>query len=272
MFGAGSIISAPPLYLRMGQLAAGLLSVGATADLYGQDTRAHILTCRRVAAGARGLVVVGDIELWQATGPEFDGAFSWAPMGAASAPTWGAPGDKLTGGLICPVGAVALGGFRGISGLRRNVTAEWVVDSVPAVPAQHDALLAGTTRFGASPRLLYAGGVGYGTGGKIRGAVCLGDNPDALTIDVSADAEGTFTGQARALTHYSMHRRSSTANLAGYCGAWTGLDVNADGGDSVRVGPNATPVEADELDFEVTLARRGAWSARCISLIADFGV
>ena len=262
---------APLSFASMTSLATGLATVGMTADLVGQDTGAHIATCRRVSQGARGLVIVGDIELWQATGPEFNGAFSWQPVNSAGPLSWGAPGDKLTGGIVCPVGAIALAGFRGISGLRRNVTAEWIVDSVPASPAQHDALLAGATRYGASPRLLYAGGVGYGTANKIRGAVCLGDDPDNLTIDVSDDAEGTFTGQARTLTHYSMHRRTSTANLAGYCGAWTGLDFNADGGDSVRVGPNTTPVEADQVDYEVTLARRGAWVARCISVIADFG-
>lgn len=261
-----------PSFRRMTDLAGSVVDVGRFGLLIGDDTEAPILIARRVAAGARGLIVMGDITLWQASGSEFDGAFAWASVNAAGAVAWGTPGSPTTGGIVCPVGAVALGGFRGISGLRRDVTAEWVVDAPPASPTQHDALLTGVTRYGASPRLLYAGGVGYGTGGKIRGAVALGDNPDTLTIDVSSDAEGVFSGQARALTHYSMHRRSSTANLAGYCGVWTGLDANADGGDSVRVSGNTTPVEADALDFELTVARRGAWTARCISIIADFGV
>jgi len=267
---AGPVVDPAPRFGRMSALAAAL-PLGGVGWLVGATTEAVVLVARRVSAGARGLILMGEITLWQADGTEFDGDYQWLPVGAAAAPTWGVAGDITTGGMIVPEGAVTLRGLRGIRGLRRAATAEWVVDSVPASPLQHDALISGAVRYGGSPRLLYGGGVGYGTGGKIRGAVCLGDDPDAFTVDVSTDAEGTFTGQARALTHYSMHRRSSTDNLAGYCGAWTGLDSNADGGDSIRLGPNTTPVEANFDDYELALARQGAWVARCVSVVADYG-
>jgi hypothetical protein len=172
----------------MSALDAGLTTVGRLAQLVGATTGAVILTCRRVAAGAGGLEILGPILLWQADGTEFDGSFAWAALAGASI-TWGVAGAEAAGGLILGAGYAALPGFRPLRTRALCLSARMVAVALPVSPASGDGACVGAHAVAAARARL--GGLGYSTTSPRGGAVIAGDTTSATP---------TFVAGATALT------------------------------------------------------------------------
>ena len=263
--GGGS--SAPdgtlPTYTTMSALDAGLTTVGRMAQLVGATTGAVILTCRRVAAGAGGLEILGPILLWQADGTEFDGAFAWASLGTAGAVTWGAAGDEATGGLIPPIGTVMLSGFRRLHGIRqRAMVAQWYVEAVPASPGTGMCLAVGVTPADEDPLRLIGYGIGY-SATNYRNIVHAGatsyDAPSATAGGINLAPPAlpylvTVSGLAHPIASSSVQVQS---------GAIFGADVATGGGGASASASNGLPAAAN---LAPTVTRVGIWTARLISL------
>jgi hypothetical protein len=194
--GGGS--SAPdgtlPTYTTMSALDAGLTVVGRMAQLVGATTGAVILTCRRVAAGAGGLEILGPILLWQADGTEFDGSFAWAALAGASI-TWGVAGAEATGGLILDVGYAALPGFRPLRTRNLGLSARMVAVALPVSPATGDGACVGAHAVAAARARL--GGFGYSTTSPRSASASSADTASATpTLSVSSTTMTVADGVA----------------------------------------------------------------------------
>jgi len=244
--GGGS--SAPdgtlPTYTTMSALDAGLTVVGRMAQLVGATTGAVILTCRRVAAGAGGLEILGPILLWQADGTEFDGSFAWASLAGASI-TWGVAGAEATGGLILGAGYAALPGFRPLRTRNPCLSARMVAVALPVSPASGDGACVGSHAVVAGRARL--GGFAYSTTNPRSGVVGAADTTSATpaltttvtnltvsdgdTLDVSM--ESAHSGGAQV----GVNGTATRSNLAGVSNTARATPAAITGGDAADLRP-----------------------------------
>jgi hypothetical protein len=249
----------------MSALDAGLTTVGRMAQLVGATTGAVILTCRRVAAGAGGLEILGPILLWQADGTEFDGSFTWASLGTAGAVTWGAAGTEAAGGLIPPAGTVRLGGFRNISGRHGYVRAAVWIEALPGTPVAGDCIMVGQARAGAST--MFGGGIGRSTTNDWRSASRSGAAVDVPPITTTTPAFAPVTG-AISWLHWVRVKTGNAANLGSANGGYENVNNS---GQWAGAGANSTTMGTSEVDYAPCVALVGAWTARITRLICDWG-
>jgi hypothetical protein len=143
--GGGGPDGTLPTFTTMTALDAGIPTIGRMAQLVGAATGAVILTARRVAEGAGGLEILGPVQLWQASGTEFDGA--WAPSAAGTitpAFSWGAPGDVATGGVnLSGGGYLRFPGWQPLNINNISIMARARVLAVPDTPVAGDGVACG---------------------------------------------------------------------------------------------------------------------------------
>ena len=260
--GGGS--SAPdgtlPAYTTMSALDAGLTTVGRMAQLVGATTGAVILTCRRVAAGAGGLEILGPILLWQADGTEFDGSFAWAALGTAGAVTWGAAGTEEAGGLIPPVGTVRMGGFRPLNRFGRARGAVAYFGALPGTPAGNNGLLVGEAAAGGS--VFWGSGWGYSST-TWRAAIANNMAVDGGTLSVAAGAYAPPVGQ-RARIIGSAGQFTESAGVGSQFTLISGVDAVA--GQSHQLTNSALVVPAATDLLPVIHLKGTGWAVRVTRL------
>lgn len=245
-------------FTSMTSLAAACSTLGDIAYLVGQTTGEIICLCRRVDAGDPGIAWQGMVEVLQADGTEFDGAFAWDPIGAAADPTWGVAGVESTGGVNPAAGALRLGGFMPFKGLRRSVFAEWYVEALPTTPATADSLLAGLLPAAATTSDYYAGGAGYNSG-TIRSVVSANGNPSSPGLAYSGTG-GALSVANKIQTHFDGFKYSSTDDASFYSGGWS------QGNNSPGTPPTgaAGSLDASGDTFNFTISKVNDWNARLI--------
>ena len=245
-------------FVSMTALAAALAAVGDIAYLIGASTRAPIMLCRRFDLGANGVAWSGPVDLYQASGPEFDGDFAWTPLGATPAPTWGTPGDPVTGGLIPGAGAVVLPGFQRFAGKRRSAWCRWRLVSLPGAPATGQQLQGGLLPSGSTTTDAYLGGWAYNTS-TYRGAGSVNGNPQSPGLAYSGTGV-TLTADDYIETHIDLFKTAATSGAAAYSAG--GSQANNSSG-AVQSG-NTSGLDSDVDSFQLCLTQSGGWVARLV--------
>jgi len=245
-------------FKSMTALAAAASAVGDLAYLVGIDTRAPIMLCQRIQTGDNGIAWHGAPDLYQANGPEFDGAFAWVALGASPAPTWGTPGDITTGGLIPGAGAYVLPGFQRFAGKRRSVWCRWRLVSLPGVPATGQQLQGGLLPSASTTTDAYLGGWGYNTS-TYRGVGSVNGNPQSPTLAYSGTGV-TLTAGDYIETHLDLFKTSATSGAAAY--SLGGSQANNSSG-AVQSGATSG-LDSDVDSFQLLITQSGGWVARLV--------